>query len=68
METNGVESNSFAFVGATAVASREHIGTTAASNAGDERRMTEIGATALFEEALLAALRAQLSELKSVAR
>ena len=34
----------------------------------DEHRMAEIGATALFEEALLGALRAHLAELKMVSR
>ena len=63
-----MESNSFDFVGAALVASRDHLSKVAATAGGDERRMTEIGTTALFEEALLGALRAHLAELKSVAR
>jgi len=39
-----------------------------AANGADERHMAEIGSAALFEEALLSALRAHLAELKSVAR
>ncbi|MBV8074711.1 MAG: hypothetical protein JO140_04705 [Candidatus Eremiobacteraeota bacterium] len=65
-----MESNSFAFVGAKALASRDHLLAAAAAAAHEHResRMAEIGAGAVFQEALLGALHAHLAELKLVAR
>lgn len=62
-----MEPNNFSLAGARALQARDHL-TSLARAGGDERRMAEIGTTALFEEALLGALRAHLAELKLVAR
>ncbi|MGH7716121.1 MAG: hypothetical protein ACREML_09025 [Vulcanimicrobiaceae bacterium] len=62
-----MEPNDFAFAGTRALEAREHL-TSLAQQHGDEHHMAEIGKTALFEEALLTALRAHLNELKIVAR
>jgi len=62
-----MEPNDFAVAGAHALEARDRL-TALAQQGGDERHMAEIGTTALFEEALLGALRAHLSELKIVAR
>jgi hypothetical protein len=62
-----MEANDFAFAGTRALEARDHLAQLA-QQGGDERHMAEIGKTALFEEALLGALRAHLNELKIVAR
>jgi hypothetical protein len=62
-----MEANDFALAGARTLEARERL-TALAQQGGDERHMAEIGTTALFEEALLGALRAHLNELKIVAR
>jgi len=65
-----MESNSFAFVGAKALASRDQLlalGRAAAHDRGPQI-MAEIGRSAVFEEALLGALHAHLAELKAVTR
>jgi hypothetical protein len=62
-----MEANDFSFAGARALETRDHIAHLA-QQAGDERHMAEIGKSALFEEAMLGALRAHLNELKIVAR
>lgn len=63
-----MEANQFAFVGQRAIEARERLIALAQRPDRDQGRMAEIGTTALFEEALLGALRAHLSELKLVAR
>lgn len=63
-----MESNSFALLGMGAVAARDRLADAASTPGPQERRMAAIGSTALFEEALLGALRAHLTELKLVAR
>jgi hypothetical protein len=62
-----MEANDFGFAGARALDARDHLTALAQEN-GDDRHMAEIGKTALFEEAMLGALRAHLNELKIVAR
>jgi hypothetical protein len=62
-----MEANDFGFAGTQALEARDHLAQLAQRGA-DERHMAEIGKTALFEEALLGALRAHLNELKIVAR
>lgn len=61
-----MESNAFASTGARALEARDRLAVLARN--ADERTMPEIGATALFEEALLSALHAHVAELKMVAR
>jgi hypothetical protein len=63
-----MESSSFSLLAQTALAARDHLSATASSNERGERRMAALGATALFQEALLSALRAHLAEFKTVAR
>jgi len=63
-----MEPNDFAVAGAQAIEARERLTALARLPARDEQRMAAIGQTALFEEALLGAVRAHLSELKMVAR
>ena len=64
-----MEANTLDFLGTAAVGARDRLaGLAAQSGMPDERRMASIGAAALFEEALLTALRAQLTELRTVAR
>jgi hypothetical protein len=62
-----MEANDFSVAAARAIQARDRL-TSLAQQGGDERHMAEIGTTALFEEALLGALRAHLNELKIVAR
>jgi hypothetical protein len=62
-----MEANDFGFAGARALETRDHLAHLT-QQGGDERHMAEIGKAALFEEALLGALRAHLNELKVVAR
>ncbi len=62
-----MESNDFSVVGARTLETRERL-TALAQQGGDDKHMAAIGTTALFEEALLGALRAHLNELKIVAR
>jgi len=61
-----MESNDFSVAGSRALEARDRL--TSLAQQGDDKHMAEIGATALFEEALLGALRAHLNELKIVAR
>ena len=63
-----MDSSSFSVLAATALASRDRLTTTASASDRGEFRMAELGATALFQEAVLSALRAHLAELKTVAR
>jgi len=63
-----MEPNDFAVAGAGAIQARERLTALARLPDRDEGRMAAIGETALFEEALLGALRAHLGELKIVAR
>ena len=63
-----MEPNAFATVGARTIEAREELTSLARLPDHDERKMAQIGETALFEEALLGALRSHLSELKIVAR
>ena len=63
-----MEPNDFAFAGSRALEARDRLTLLSRLPSRDEHRMAEIGATALFEEALLGALRAHLAELKMVAR
>jgi hypothetical protein len=51
-----------------ALAARERLGTLARGAAGNEHAMASVARTALFEEALLGALRAHFSELRAVAK
>jgi hypothetical protein len=64
--------NDFALAASRALGARDRLAALASearsSRGPGERRMAEIGASALFEEALLGALRAHLAELKAVAR
>ena len=62
-----MEANDFSVAGARTLEARDRL-SELAKKGGDERHMAEIGTTALFEEALLGALRAHLNELKIVAR
>jgi len=62
-----MEANDFSVAGSRALETRERL-TALAQAGGNERHMAEIGTAALFEEALLGALRAHLNELKIVAR
>lgn len=63
-----MESNSFGSLGVEALAARDRLSAAASLPGAQERRMSAVGSTALFEEALLGALRAHLAELKMVAR
>ena len=63
-----MEPNDFAFAGSRALEARERLAMLSRLPDRDERRMAAVGTTALFEEALLGALRAHLAELKLVAR
>lgn len=63
-----MEANDFAFAGSRVLEARDRLTLLSRLPARDERRMAEIRTTALFEEALLGALRAHLEELKVVTR
>ena len=63
-----MELNSFAAVGTAMLDARKGVLAAGGHPASDERRMAELGSAALFEEALLGALRAHFGELKTVAR
>ena len=66
-----MEPNDFALAGRTALEARDRLSALAASSAASdtpERKMAAIGQAALFEEALLSALRAHLAEFKLVTR
>jgi hypothetical protein len=53
---------------AAALAGRERLTQLAHGAAGDETKMARVAHAAIFEEALLSALHARLSELRSVAK
>jgi hypothetical protein len=53
---------------AAALAGRERLTELAHGASGDERKMARVADAAIFEEALLGALHARLSELRSVAK
>lgn len=53
---------------AAALAARDRLGILAKEPARDERRAAKVAKSALFEEALLGALKARLAELRTVAR
>jgi len=63
-----MEANSFTAVGNAMLEARGRVLAAGGLPANDERRMAQLGTAALFEEALLGALRAHLGELKTVAR
>jgi hypothetical protein len=63
-----MEANDFTFAGSRTLEARDRLTMLSRQPTRDERRMAEIGTTALFEEALLGALRAHLEELKVVSR
>jgi len=63
-----MEPNAFGLIGKTALEARERLDKLALAPGPHERKMAEVGATALFEEALLAALHAHLNELRTVTR
>ena len=62
-----MEANDFSIAASRALEARDRIATMAAQGI-DERKMADLGSTALFEEALLSALHAHLAELKMVTR
>ncbi len=51
-----------------ALAARDQLGTASRLAATNERMMAPVARAAVFEEALLAALRARFNELRSVAK
>jgi len=53
---------------AAALAGRERLTDLAHGAPGDEQNMARVAGAAIFEEALLGALHARLSELRSVAK
>ena len=53
---------------AAALAARDRLDVLAKAPAGDERGAARVAKSALFEEALLGALKARLAELRTVAR
>ena len=53
---------------AAAAAARERLTAQTRGGAPSERGMAAVAKTAIFEEALLAAIKARLSELKTVAK
>ncbi len=53
---------------AAALAARDRVAATAADAARDERAGARLARAALFEEALLGALKARFAELRSVAK
>ncbi|MGH7659501.1 MAG: hypothetical protein ACRENA_01110 [Vulcanimicrobiaceae bacterium] len=61
-----MEPNQFATVAAQAVGARDRLTALARLPERDEKRMAQIGESALFEEALLGALHAHLSEVRIV--
>lgn len=63
-----MEANQFSVVAAQAIGAREQLTALARLPERDEKRMAQIGATAVFEEALLGALHAHLSEVRIVTR
>jgi len=63
-----MEQNDFAVAGASAIEARERLTALARLPDHDTKRMAQIGTAAIFEEALLSALKAHLLEVKMVAR
>ena len=60
--------NQFSAVATQAIAARDQLTALARLPERDEKRMAQIGASALFAEALLGALHAHLAEVRIVTR
>ena len=63
-----METNSFRLLGTAAADARGAVADAARQSEHPERRMAALASAALFEEALLGALRAHVSELRTVSR
>jgi hypothetical protein len=63
-----MEANVFPYLGARLLDARDRLTAIASEGGSSERRMAKAGANAVFQEALLGALRAHLAELRTVAR
>ena len=63
-----METDSVTWTTDAARSARERVGTYAAQAARDERAAARFAGAALFEEALLGALRAQFAELRTVSK
>jgi hypothetical protein len=63
-----MEPNQFGLLAARAIGARDELTALARLPERDEKRMAQIGETALFEEALLGALHAHLAEVRIVTR
>jgi hypothetical protein len=63
-----MEPNSVVLLGTAAAEARSSVAAAARPSENGERRMAELASAALFEEALLGALRAHVTELRTVTR
>jgi hypothetical protein len=63
-----MELNTASSTASAALAARARLVAQSSAAAGDERAMAAVARSAVFEEALLAALRARFNELRSVAK